>query len=367
MKNYTSDDLNYWEIKSNTNTLNVKTICMEIENGKKKVGGINIEPTYQREYKFSKKDESALIESLLAGIPIPIIYLASDSTKTPYISNVIDGHHRLKAIYRFVNDNFSLLGLTKYSFLNGCLFSELDPSIQNKLLYQVSLTFQFIHIQDDPELEYEIFTRYNKGTHQLTPQEIRNVVYRSSFIDWLNEYTDIIAKDTKLSEIYNAKGKRLKDKNIQSEIALIASIFLNGINPKYYSSTEYIVDILKYARKLDEIKVQSLINELEAFFNLLNKLILEISEEQNIKNPFSKELYKKIEKRNHKFQISIVMILVAFLSLFKSEIKKYSSNEIYEAVKSGIILSGFDKITSSTTEPTLLLNTVNRIITEIKK
>jgi hypothetical protein len=80
-----------WAVKSNTSDYNLDRIKYEIDLGNNDTGGINLKPFYQRDYKFTKKDESLLIESLLGGIPIPVIYLASDTSKIPHISNVIDG------------------------------------------------------------------------------------------------------------------------------------------------------------------------------------------------------------------------------------------------------------------------------------
>ena len=244
--------LKVWEVMSNITNLNLRTICMEIDNGNDGQGGINLKPYYQREYKFSRKDESLLIESLLAGIPIPTIYLASDTTIVPHISNVIDGQHRLMAVHRFINNKFSLTGLEKYSFLNNKKFNELNPTIQNKLLYQVSLTLQFIHIQDNPELEIEIFTRYNKGTHPLTEQEIRSVVFQSSFNDWLNKTVNILKDNQCTNDIFNITSKRYKDKTINGELYVLFALFKGEINPDFYSSTKYIDLFMQNAKKLDE-------------------------------------------------------------------------------------------------------------------
>lgn len=167
---------NIWKINSNVVQYNLKTIIDEIELGNKKQGGINLKPYYQREYKFTQKQESLLIESLILGIPIPTIYLASDTSKIPNVSNVIDGQHRLMAVYRFLKNQFKLTGLNKYTILNGKTFSELDINIQNKLLYQTSMTLQFIHVQNDPELELEIFIRYNKTSNPLSEQEIKKII-----------------------------------------------------------------------------------------------------------------------------------------------------------------------------------------------
>lgn len=222
-----------WEVNSNTSDYNLDRIRYEIELGNKSQGGINLKPFYQREYKFTKKDESLLIESLLGGIPIPVIYLASDTSKIPHVSNVIDGQHRLMAVYRFLNNEFALTGLNKFTQLDGLFFKQLHPTIQNKLLYQISLTLEFIHVQDDPELELEIFTRYNQGTNPLTPQEIRHVVFTSIFNDWLVNKLDNW-KDLKyMREIFNLSSKRFNDKSTHQEFYVLLGIYKNLTEPNY--------------------------------------------------------------------------------------------------------------------------------------
>lgn len=362
------DKLKEWEVLSNTTTLNLKTICMEIDNAYEGTGGINLKPFYQRDYKFTRKDESLLIESLLAGIPVPTIYLASDTTKVPHISNVIDGQHRLFAVYRFINNKFSLTGLEKYEFLNNKKFNELNPTIQNKLLYQVSLTLQFIHIQNNPELEIEIFTRYNKGTHPLTSQEIRNVVYSCLFNDWLNEKLLKYKEDSSLNEIYNISTSRFKDKAVHGDLYVMFSILSNGINQDYYASREYIDEFMKNVSKLNDSEQMKYIEQYETFLENLNILIKKLYVDNGIQNPFSKEIYKNINKRNHKFQTSIMMIMVQVYKKmldYPTDVIDNNIVKLREAIKNGFITNGFDKITSSTTEPKLVQKTYEYILAEV--
>lgn len=362
--------LKEWEVLSNTTTLNLKTICMEIDNVEKGFGGINLKPFYQRDYKFTRKDESLLIESLLAGIPIPTIYLASDTTKVPHISNVIDGQHRLFAVYRFINNKFALTGLEKYEFLNDKKFDDLNPTIQNKLLYQVSLTLQFIHIQNNPELEIEIFTRYNKGTHPLTSQEIRNVVFSCKFNDWLSNKILEFKEDNILKEIYNISSTRYKNKTIHGEMYVMFSILKNGIDQDYYASTEYIDEFMKRVSKLGEIDQDEYIRHHDSLLNSINYLVIKLYVDYGIQNPFSKEIYKSLNKRNHKFQTSIMMIMSQiYLKLLQYPIELVESNlnELREAIRKGFIANGFDKITSSTTEPKLVQKTYEYILSEVVK
>ncbi|MFR4767504.1 MAG: DUF262 domain-containing protein, partial [Paraclostridium sordellii] len=227
-----------WEIKSNTSDYNLDRIRYEIDLGNQSKGGINLKPFYQREYKFTRKDESLLIESLLGGIPIPVIYLASDTKKIPHVSNVIDGQHRLMAVYRFLNDKFPLTGLKKFKELEGLYFRNLHPSIQNKLLYQISLTLEFIHVQDDPELELEIFTRYNQGTNPLTAQEIRHVVFSSNFNDWLVDKITEWRKIDYISDIFNMSKSRFGDKAVHQEFYVMLGIYKNLVSPNYSSKNK---------------------------------------------------------------------------------------------------------------------------------
>lgn len=366
------DLLKEWEVKSNTTDLNLRTICMEIEMSEKNQGGINLKPFYQREYKFTRKDESLLIESLLAGIPIPTIYLASDTTKVPHVSNVIDGQHRLMSVYRFVNNKFQLTGLEKYKHLNDKRFYELSPALQNKLLYQVSLKLQFIHVQDNPELEIEIFTRYNKGTNPLTSQEIRNVVYGCEFNDWVNQLVKELMESKETQEIYNISRKRFEDKSIHEELYVLFAIYKYGIQEDYYSSTRYTELFMKECYKLNHTESILLIQKCKEYLYALTKFLKKAYYDIGTINPFSKEIYEKdLKFRNHKFQTSIMMIMIPVFNYLINSGIDLDNDEyigyIREAIKFGFVGSGFNEVTSSTTRPALVKSTSEFIINKIEK
>ncbi len=381
-----------WEVNSNTSDYNLDRIRYEIDLGNNSQGGINLKPFYQREYKFTKKDESLLIESLLGGIPIPVIYLASDTSKIPHVSNVIDGQHRLMAVYRFLNNRFQLTGLKKFNQLDGLYFKQLHPTIQNKLLFQISLTLEFIHVQDDPELELEIFTRYNQGTNPLTPQEIRHVVFNSFFNEWLvnkiNEWTKI----KYIKNIFNISSKRFSDKSIHQEIYVLLGIFKNlispnysirsgnskkehiikvGINQDYYSSTSYVTEFMNYARKLDEVESQTLISECKSFINKFLSFLKEVFYNNDIYFPLSKEIFQTIKTKNYKMQTSILMVTTSVFFFISENHIPYSTTEEKDALRK-VIAKGFNNsefptTTSSTTEPKFLVRTISTIIDEIEK
>ena len=72
--------------------------------------GIILTPDYQRQYRSTIAEESSIIESLIVGIPIPEIFLVRTKDKLQ-LRHVMDGQHRLTAIYRFVKGKFPLKGL----------------------------------------------------------------------------------------------------------------------------------------------------------------------------------------------------------------------------------------------------------------
>ena len=81
------------------------------------------DPDYQRRYVYDNKRASLLIESILIGIPIPIIYLAEESEG---IYSVIDGQQRITSFVRYLKNEFALTGLSKLQSLNGLLYKDLD-------------------------------------------------------------------------------------------------------------------------------------------------------------------------------------------------------------------------------------------------
>jgi len=62
-------------------------------------GEINLEPAFQRLFRWSEEQESNFIESVLLGYPIPSIFVLQ---REDGIWDVIDGVQRLSTIYHFV-------------------------------------------------------------------------------------------------------------------------------------------------------------------------------------------------------------------------------------------------------------------------
>ena len=77
---------------------------------KYKQGLIKLDPEFQREGNvWSPKQKSELIESVIIGIPLPILYIKEDKSGNWIL---IDGRQRLSTIFDFLEDKFPLSNLS---------------------------------------------------------------------------------------------------------------------------------------------------------------------------------------------------------------------------------------------------------------
>ena len=310
-------------VESTEDSKTLKTVVDSIKDAARGESGIKIDPEYQREYKFSKEDESLLIESLILGIPIPVIYLSSDTSKEPYVSNVIDGQHRLRAVYRFLTNEFELSGLEKRKDLNGKKFNELDSTIRSGLQHQRSLKFVNIHTQEDKDIEIEIFKRYNKGNHPLTPQELRHAIYYEGEVNkWVNKKVEFIYNHTELRDIYNISKVKFSDKTAHQLAYVMLKILHTNLDKALNTSPEYADFFMEECYKTNNSA--QYIQELEKKWDFINEFLLYLRNECDIKYPFSKDVYRI--QTNYKFQTPIFMLLNSFFNyLIENNVDLYKN------------------------------------------
>src|SRR5262245_48205797 len=64
---------------------------------------INLEPGFQRRSVWTPADRTRLIQSILAGYPIPSIFLYKRVHNGRNVYDVIDGKQRLETVYMFTH------------------------------------------------------------------------------------------------------------------------------------------------------------------------------------------------------------------------------------------------------------------------
>ncbi|MBO4521387.1 MAG: DUF262 domain-containing protein [Alphaproteobacteria bacterium] len=122
---------------------------------------IVIDPEFQRENVWSHKQNAELVESIMMGIPIPIIYLFEDEKG---IRQVVDGRQRLACITNFMDNKFKLVDLSILGEYNGYYFKDLPAVLQSKIEdYQV-IVYTVQHPTPE-KVKFDIFDRVNRGGH----------------------------------------------------------------------------------------------------------------------------------------------------------------------------------------------------------
>jgi len=197
-----------------------------------KEGEININPDFQRSFRWSKEKQTNLIESILLGIPIPPIFVAENEEG---IWELVDGLQRTSTVLSFfgILENVSkdknnlILG-------KGKLIPELeDVSIQNmsfKLKIKVkraTVGVEVLNRDSDSQMKYELFKRLNTTSEGLSEQEMRNAIYSGKFNTYINQLAN---HDTFIS-LMNPTKKQ-KESMYLSELVLRYLAFKNSIEMK---------------------------------------------------------------------------------------------------------------------------------------
>lgn len=174
----------------------VETIARQIAQE-----NIDLNPKFQRRNAWNDSKRSGLIESLIWGVPVPQIVLAEDPAR-PRSFIVIDGKQRLLTIAGFLNpeikywDKPVLKGLNVMTELNGCSAKELETKGRfgdyYRRLMNADIRCTVLSNYSDPDILYDIFYRINTGSVRLGTQELRQVLHRGWFADFLVDKTNTV-------------------------------------------------------------------------------------------------------------------------------------------------------------------------------
>jgi len=138
---------------------------------------ITIKPEFQRNFVWSERKKSLLIESLMLRIPVPSFYLYEDSDEH---KSVIDGLQRLSTIHDYVSGEFVLCNLQYLGdSCNGKKFSELDQKYRTRI-EDTQLNINILDANSPEQVKFDVFTRINTGGVPLNRQEIRNALANTS-------------------------------------------------------------------------------------------------------------------------------------------------------------------------------------------
>ncbi|MFA6279148.1 MAG: DUF262 domain-containing protein, partial [Candidatus Paceibacterota bacterium] len=137
-------------------------------------GKLTIQPEYQRNYIYASdggEREVAVIESILKGYPIGLIYFNKVSENN---LEVLDGQQRITSVGRFVADKFAIKDENGMQYFGTMAEDKKAKILETKLLiYECEGTESQIK---------EWFKTINIAGVPLVPQELLNAIYSGPFV-----------------------------------------------------------------------------------------------------------------------------------------------------------------------------------------
>ena len=155
-------------------------------------GTLVLSPSFQRRPVWKPIAKSFLIDTIVRGFPVPVIYIRErvDLDSQITVREVVDGQQRLRTILSFVapdslsdyeprRDEFTVRAAHN-SDIAGRPFPRLPNDVKSLILGYEFSTHIFASETDDRDI-LQMFSRINSTGTKLSPQEIRNAEYFGDF------------------------------------------------------------------------------------------------------------------------------------------------------------------------------------------
>ena len=143
-------------------------------------------PLYQRDFIWPKKNKVQFVESLILGIPIPMMFAADLEDGR---LEIIDGAQRIQTLEAFLNDDLELSELPILDKLNGFKFSDL-PEPQQRKFKNKAMRLVILAETTSEERRQELFRRLNTGGIKAKSNEIRRSHYDTKFMKYILKCTN---------------------------------------------------------------------------------------------------------------------------------------------------------------------------------
>ncbi len=135
-------------------------------------GKLDIRPPYQREFRYDETQKRAVINTIMKGFPLNIMYW---SVVNDNEYEMIDGQQRTLSICEFYTHDFHIVDNDRGVLFFGTLTDEEKEQFLN-----YELTVYFCSGTDKEKLDW--FRVINIAGEKLLDQELRNAVYVGPFV-----------------------------------------------------------------------------------------------------------------------------------------------------------------------------------------
>lgn len=192
-----------------------------------RAGSLNLRPPFQRLSVWTPKAQSYLIDTLLRGYPVPLIFLQDGTDPDTYepIRQVVDGQQRLRTILGYIDptciEDFEEFTISKVHDpeLAGCRFKDLSKTQRDQIL-----NFEFsVHVLQSTttvKTLLEVFARMNSTGTKLNEQELRNG-FAGAFRQFAYELSyENLERWLDWGVFSQAQVSRMKEVELTSELVL---------------------------------------------------------------------------------------------------------------------------------------------------
>lgn len=254
----TSTDVRRGELATQRRKVDFDTYDVTVDELVRRVGTkrIDIAPSYQRQFRWDAIRQSRLVESVLLGIPVPPLFMATNITEgQPSRWEVVDGLQRLLTLVNFAGPKETrkaaglderilvLDGMDKLTGFDGASYEDLPEDIRTSLLDR-PMKVVILNDKSDLQVRYDLFERLNTGGIRLTPQEIRECVFRGEFVDLLTE----LANSKDFRTVVKLPSARWRDGTPQDYVLRFFA-FTERYSEFDHSVTDFLNDYISDAVK----------------------------------------------------------------------------------------------------------------------
>jgi Protein of unknown function DUF262 len=188
-------------------------------------GNLILQPDYQRREVWSDASKMMLVDSILNGIPMPKIFVATSIKDDKTVRSVIDGQQRITTILTFLEDGFALAAPYQGPYLNKKFTG--FPQEAREIFLSYEIDFNQARGLSDKDLR-EVYSRVNRYIVPLNKQELRKADYPGDFLKLAEELANLEFFDE--SGVFNAAARR-RSTDVEYVCELLAGILV-GITDK---------------------------------------------------------------------------------------------------------------------------------------
>lgn len=184
---------------------------------------------YQRQFIWDDDKKSLFIESVLLGLPIPLMFFSDTEDGR---CEIIDGAQRTQSLEAFMSNDLELTNLKKLDSLLGFKYNDI-PEYFKKKFDKTNIRVVVLSDETTLDIRQEIFTRINTSGVKANPIEVRRGQFmQTDFMRFIKECSedDVFLKLCPLSET-------LKKRYEGQELVLRFFAYLNN-----YKKFEHRVD-----------------------------------------------------------------------------------------------------------------------------